>query len=612
VNWRHFQAFLWLRWRLRINQLKRGGIANTVILALLAVAAVLFAASAFFISLLVGLFALPGASSSVLLYVWDGLVVAFLFCWTIGLISDLQRSEALSLEKLLHLPVSLTSAFLINYLSSLFSLTLIVFLPAMLGLSLGLIFAKGPALLLLFPLLAAFLLMITALTYQFQGWLATLMANPRRRRTVIVFVTAGFILLCQLPNLLNFFQPWTRHQQDDFAELVRQQTELQRSLQAGTITRAQFQHRHQEIHTEFTARRTERDRRFEHQAERTAGLLNLVLPPGWLPLGAAAAVEGKALPPVLGTLGLTLIGLTSLGRSYRTTVRLYTGQYSSGKRRPAVVTAAPPATAGKPTSNLLEKDLPWLSEQAAVVALGAFRSLLRAPEAKMMLLSPIFMVVIFGSMLVSRSGTMPEAIRPLLPLGAVAMILLSMGQLICNQFGLDRDGFRVFVLCPARRRDILLGKNLAFAPWALGLGLPMVILLQVVYPMRLDYLLAVLPQSILMYLLYCMAANWLSIFAPVPFASGTLRPVNFKAIPALLHVAFFFLLPLLLSPALVPLAVQLVLESLDWTGGVPICLILSLVECVVIVFVYRLLLTWQGQVLHAREQLILKTVTTKE
>ena len=60
---------------------------------------------------------------AVLLYVWDGLVVAFLFFWLIGLLTDLQRSEALSLDKFLHLPVSLAGVFCINYLSSLLSLS---------------------------------------------------------------------------------------------------------------------------------------------------------------------------------------------------------------------------------------------------------------------------------------------------------------------------------------------------------------------------------------------------------------------------------------------------------------------------------------------------------
>ncbi len=60
----------------------------------------------------------------------------------------------------------------------------------MFGFALALVLtSRGSLLLRVLPLLAAFLLMVTALTYQFQGWLASLMSNPRRRRTVIVMIT---------------------------------------------------------------------------------------------------------------------------------------------------------------------------------------------------------------------------------------------------------------------------------------------------------------------------------------------------------------------------------------------------------------------------------------
>ena len=59
-------------------------------------------------------------------------------------VADLQRSEALSLQKFLHLPVSPAGAFVVNYLTSLFSFTMLVFAPAMFGLSLGLAFSRGP------------------------------------------------------------------------------------------------------------------------------------------------------------------------------------------------------------------------------------------------------------------------------------------------------------------------------------------------------------------------------------------------------------------------------------------------------------------------------------
>jgi ABC-2 type transport system permease protein len=192
VNWHHFRAFLKLRWRLQINQVKRAGTVNAVFLAILAVVGIFLAILSFFGFFAVGVFALADASPIVLMLVWDGMAGVFLFIWLIALVTDLQRSEALSLEKFLHLPVTPTGVFLINYLSSLLNLRLILFVPAMVGLSLGLAYARGPALLLALPLLAAFLLMVTALTNQFQGWLAALMMNKRRRRAVIVFVTFGF------------------------------------------------------------------------------------------------------------------------------------------------------------------------------------------------------------------------------------------------------------------------------------------------------------------------------------------------------------------------------------------------------------------------------------
>ena len=32
MNGQHFRAFLWLRWRLRVNQTRRGGMVNTILL----------------------------------------------------------------------------------------------------------------------------------------------------------------------------------------------------------------------------------------------------------------------------------------------------------------------------------------------------------------------------------------------------------------------------------------------------------------------------------------------------------------------------------------------------------------------------------------------------
>ena len=52
------------------------------------------------------------------------------------------------------------------------------------------------------PLWLSMVFMVSAWTYLLRGWLATLMTNPReRRRTVVMGITAAFILISQAPNI---------------------------------------------------------------------------------------------------------------------------------------------------------------------------------------------------------------------------------------------------------------------------------------------------------------------------------------------------------------------------------------------------------------------------
>lgn len=626
MNGQHLRAFLWLRWRLRINQLRRGGIANFVILTILAVAAVAAAVGLFGIFLSVGLFGFNEDSSEGLMYLFDGAVIAFLLLWMSGLITELQRSEPLSLEKFLHLPVSLTSAFLINYLSSLPSVSMLWFLSAMLGLNIGLIISRGAAMLLLLPMLAAFLLMVTALTYQFQGWLATLMANPRRRRTIIVAATMIFILLCQAPQLVNLANI-RRHSQEQSVEAgriqenVQKQRELVRDLNDKKISLKEFQKRLKELDGELHAPSEKANEEPRHEMQDTIRLMNLILPPGWLAAGAEAVVEGRTWPIVLAILGPALIATASLWRAYRTTLRLYTGQFTSGRTtiqaarsiRESGRQPAPTLRAGSTRTNPLEKNLPWLSEQVTVIALAAFRSLLRAPEAKMFLLTPLLMLFVLAPAFMVGMGRadVPEMIGPLLAFGAMVMILFGMSQLLGNQFGFDRDGFRVFVLSPARRRDILLGKNLAVAPFVLALGTAAVVVVQVFYPMRLDHILALVPRFVSMYLIYCLPANLLSILAPMRIAAGSFQPTRPRGIVILSQLFFMFLCPPVLALTLLPLGIEWAAEAMGWRYGVPIDLIFSVLECAIVVCLYVLLLRFQGDWLQAREQRILQMVTTR-
>src|SRR5262245_16807078 len=123
------------------------------------------------------------------------------------------------------------------------------------------------------------------------------------------------------------------------------------------------------------------------------------------------------------------------------------------------------------------------------------------------------MVVVFGSLFLTRRIELNDYMRPFAASGGIAFMLLTMLQLIGNQFGFDRNGFRVFVLCSAPRSDILLAKNLALAPLVVVLGAIVIGFIQVLYPMRFDHLLASVAQLISMFLVIAMMGNWLSMFA---------------------------------------------------------------------------------------------------
>jgi hypothetical protein len=119
---------------------------------------------------------------------------------------------------------------------------------------------------------------------------------------------------------------------------------------------------------------------------------------------------------------------------------------------------------------MVEWMFPWVSEYASAVATAGLRSLLRAPEAKMMMLTPVIMLAAFGGVFLSMSQAPLQMVGPVVPIGGIGMMLLGTLQVAGNLFGFDRDGFRAFILSPAPRREILLGKNLAFAPLVLGWG----------------------------------------------------------------------------------------------------------------------------------------------
>jgi len=612
LNWSHLKATLWLRWRILINRVRRAGKLSSTIFGLLIFLGVSLSLGLFALALLIGLEVLHSAEALDLMVAWIGLALAFLFFWMVGLVTDLQRSDAMSFKNLLHLPVSLGWVFLYNYLSSFVSISVAIFLPAMIGLSLAMVIVLGPEMLMSVPLVLGFLGMITALTYQLRGWLARLMENKRRGRNIVAAITVVFVLLLQTPNLINLSRLGSSDDEHD-AVLV-EEVEGEAPPESGTDgstaqtdPEAQAQKAEEVIAAHKAKRAKERA-----DVDRIASLAAIAIPVGWLPYGVRAAFDGRWLISALCALGMLSIATWSLRRSYRTTLASIVGLGSGGvadESTPLVKAAQ--ATTPPPVRGLMvQRRLPFAGERETGIAFASLRSLLRAPEAKMLLLSPVILLALFAFMLSTNPALdRMKAFAPMMSLGAIAMGLLSINQLIQNQFGLDREGFRAYVLSPVPRHQILVGKNLGTAPLGLIVGLIALIGLQFFVPTSVFHFLGACLQLVSAYMILCLFGNMLSILAPMRLREGGLKAANAKLKTVLTHVFSFLLIPLILSPLLIPYGVEFLLRGQSWARIVPIYLVLHALGLTAIFLFYRWMIQRQGELLQQREQLILEELT---
>ncbi len=611
MNRSHLKTICWLRWRLMVNQLNRLSAANRII----SVAALVlgFAASAvlFFVAWLAGPNLLVKATPSTLMLVWTGLAAAFLGGWSIGVLTDLQRSEPLGLDKFLTLPVSPRNAFLMNYAGSFFSIAMFLMVPPMLGLAFAMVGHYGASMIFGVLLLGGFVLLVTAATFQFRGWLATLMVSKRSKRNVIALLTLGIILVSQIPNFLNLvvFRDQREMDQRRQSEVAEAQAGLARQLDNGELSQQEYNDRSAEMEDRQQSRRRQK---LEVLANRVR-IGNMFVPPGWMPLGIEQAASGRwpfSLACLAGLVGLSCL---SLNRSFQTTLRIYRGGAMRenrktdrpGAARELLKPAKPPAF-----SQLVGRRLPLLNHQQSAVATGMLASLARAPEAKLAVIAPFLVMLLAGATIaVSSRQLIPVDVRAFPAIGVCTFAMLGILAMIQNQFGYDRAGFRCYVLAPVPCRDVLIGKNAALAPVAFLLGALGLVALQIFMPMRPTHLMAAIFQLGTVYLITCIVGNLVSIYAPLPIAAGTMKPLNMNLSVVLLQLLITLLLPLTLLPAMIPATVELVTREMFGIDRIPLNLIGSMLVLLVTVGIYRGVISIEGRLLRDREQKILETVT---
>jgi hypothetical protein len=580
MNWEQLQTILWLRWRLMRNQWSRSGGLGAVMTVIMALGAVVLAAVGFAGGLVGGAFGLEGAKPSLIMLAWLILTVVFLFLWTTGLLTELQRSETIDLQKLMHLPAVLGQLFMVNYIVSHFSPSIVIMVPLVAGMTIGLAFSHGPQMLLLLPLALAMILMISAWTYCLRGWLGALMNNPRRRRTVIMCISLAFILIAQGPNLY-FNVLGHRH---DFHAQSRPGTKPQLDINLPAI--------------------------YDQLA-----LAQGFIPPLWVPLGAQDLAAHHVLTALYGTLGC--LGLAALGllRAYRNTIVAFQGG-SSGKAkarpRPATVPSPAGAAPAQTRPAFLEWRPPMLPEQAAAQALATLRYVQRAPEVKMALASSIISMVILGAMFVFRAAPhVPDTAKPFVATSVVVFSVFLLVHFFANQFGFDRDGFRTLILSPVERRLILLGKNAAIGLVGLALaGIPLTV---VTLWFRLPVLTmaASLLQLLTLLLFASVAGNLLSILVPYRMQPGSLKPTKMPGLAMLVMVLCQMILPLIMAPVYLAPLLDMLWRRAELPALVPVNLLVSALLCGAAAAIYALTLAPLGRLLQRRETQILSVVTVE-
>ncbi len=579
MNWPQLKTILWLRWRLTRNQWAKGGGIGAAIAAIVAVVTVMMSIAGLAGGFAVGALALAKAKPEVIMIVWLGLTAAFLIIWIIGLITELQRSETIDLQRLMHLPVQLGQIFVINYVASLLAFSVLLYVPASIGLGVGLAVSHGPLMLLMIPLALSMVFMVSSWTYLLRGWLATLMNNPRRRRAIVMGLTMALILIAQAPNI--------------YFNLIKRENRKERGAESEEV----------------------RDARKEKEFTELKSMLRwqVAIPPLWVSAGAQPLAEGRPLPAVLGLFGLAGIGALGLRRAYRTTLRFYQGDTGgrAGGSAAAALPSTPQARADAPgAAAFLERRLPGVPDQAAAVAVASFRAMLRAPELKMQWGTSFIVTLLVGGSLLFRSGSkLPAGAGPFVATGVVVFQMFLIVGLVANQFGLDRDGFRAFVLSPVERWKILFGKNLAAFPVAAGAAIVLVTALSVWLRLSPLAYVATLLQLVVALLCAAMAGNVMSILVPYRIQPGSMKPTKMPALATIVFLLCQMSLPIALTPTFVPPLVGYFVERAGYAPAALVNLLLSALLAGVMMLIYWRTLAPTGRLLHRRETKILQTVS---
>ena len=671
--------FIWLRSRIRYNQL-----THTTQLAqaltILGVLVIGFGVIGISVaSTLVGALLPRAIGAENYFLIWDFAAVVALLMWLIHVLNEAQRGDPISMDRILHLPVSPGQAFVVNYLSSLGSVVFLMTAGGFCGLILGSIFSVGVRAIAFSVPASAFLFAMTAVTYWLQGWLATWMANPRKRQTVIVLIPIAIITVVQLPvQIINWTVESDRRNTPNApvpsadtppvpvespaaTNLPTQPTDenqpprdLQESgsLPESTVATASDAARTRSdtssdsdrgsdgkssgsdeslpsqtpsqstdelvandggtVEVTQTAQSERRNLKLEKlkRLRSTILLANYFIPPLWLAASVQSMCSGF-LPFISGLLLSSLMffaGVLALRSSYVGTLLYWRGE----KEGLAPIAESKTERQGTKPNPLIERRIPFVSEETSAIVTMTWANMMRAPEVKMFIVMPLLAPLLF--LFFAKRSMLPENsyLMALLVSGLAVFFLLVTGGIVGNMFAYDRSGFRAFVLSGIDRRKILLGRNIAYYPVICLITCGCSLLFCLVYRIDLFIVLQVCLAILSIVPLYFLLMNLMSILTPFPMAAGSIQPKHFEMMNTMINLLLSTLLPIIMGIALLPLGLQFLLELVMPLGWARCIGMFASFGIFAISFgIYAKAIVWEGKLLSRRETEVLRIVTSK-
>lgn len=522
---RQYWALFLLKWTLLRRGWARRKAWGLVLIGLLLFMGALFSLLGAAVLYGLGAYVSQLEGQTPLLLLLNGVVGIYLFFYAWGMLMDLQRADIIDFRKMLLLPVSLPAIYLINFVVSLAGPLSLFAVPGIAGLLLGLRYGYDGGLLGVGAVLALLLmLVVNSWGYYLRGRLAILMENKRRRRIIFILLPLCFVALGQLPAVVSHL-----------ATLGGE-----RVLSAHALT----------------------------QATPALLLLNAIIPVFWAAYGLWAYLAGPGLWHTgLSVLGLVLCAALGLRLGYVTTVRHYMGLYDSGVRAPRPGALPQQQPSSRPTP-LTARRLPLLSEETSALTLAFYRSFARHPQVRLLLIMPLCMGMFF--LIMYRTGAYGRAIPQethWLPMAVLIWPFFNFSFFIFNQFGVDAASFQQLLLFPTPRYKYLLAKNLALAPYALGLALFFVAVGVLLTAAPLRVMLLSLALVAHLYLLFSLVGNYLSLWLPYRFSRDALRQPTGRMRMLLIGLGSSMLSVILILPASACMLFDRLYPAQDSAGG---------------------------------------------